>query len=163
MRIRSFLPLIAITVLGLLDLARYYPLLPEKVASHFDGAGLPNGWMPKDGFAVVTLILFGFAGLVQSLAAASLRGLPDEKINLPNKAYWLAPERRQETLGFISDHQMRFAAITQMLLVLVLHLVYTANLLPQPQLSSSIWILLGGFLAVTAVWLVLLFRRFQLR
>jgi uncharacterized membrane protein len=33
---------------AVVQLAWAYPQLPELVATHFDGAGRPNGWMRRD-------------------------------------------------------------------------------------------------------------------
>lgn len=49
------LPYLAFTLLGIVllaDLALTVPALPEPVATHFDGAGNPNGWMSRRGYAV---------------------------------------------------------------------------------------------------------------
>ena len=54
-----------------------YPRLPERVATHFGFNGTPNGWMSRAADAAFTL--------------------GTSAINIPNRAYWLAPERRRET------------------------------------------------------------------
>src|SRR6266568_3055820 len=78
--------------------------LPERVATHFDGAGHPNGWMSrsallKGGAAfglAFPLLVVGICALVRFLPAAA--------INLPRKEYWLAPERRGETNSYFLFH-----------------------------------------------------------
>ena len=41
---------LALLVLAALQIAYFYPQLPDTVASRFDGAGRPNGWAPKGAF-----------------------------------------------------------------------------------------------------------------
>ena len=52
---------VAVIYLGLLSLAIlqaawYYPRLPETVASHFSGSGIPDGWMSKQSFLLIELM-----------------------------------------------------------------------------------------------------------
>ena len=157
----SVLILSALFLLAMGDLAWHYGLLPERVASHFDNAGVPNGWMPKGAFVITTLFVMSFTAVLQSVLAGYLTRLPNEAINLPNKEYWLAPERRQETLAVFADHQMQLAAATQALLTIVFHLVYQANLSPQPQLSNTTWLYLVLFGAFMVWWVTSLIGRFR--
>jgi uncharacterized membrane protein len=73
-----------------------YRTLPDLVASHFSAGGRPDAWMSRPANAAFTL---GGAALVAALCAGPLyltRLLPDSTINIPNRAYWLAPDRRDE-------------------------------------------------------------------
>jgi len=56
---------------------------------------------------------------------------------------------------------MQLAAATQALLTIVFHLVYQANLSPQPQLSSTIWLYLILFGTFMVWWVTSLIGRFR--
>jgi uncharacterized membrane protein len=139
---------------------RYYPLLPDRVASHFGPSGLPNAWMERGQFfgvylGVVGLLTLAFLGL--SSKFASFEG---SDMKLPNKEYWLAPERRAETLQFMSGAFLRFGAGTLALMLDVFHQVFEFNLgrtktLDHPLLSLAV------YAAFTAVWVAAFHRRFS--
>lgn len=142
------------------DLAYHYPLLPERMATHFGPSGEPNGWMPKSGFAVFTVGLLAFLDAQLLGTAFFLRRIPDAQINLPNKGYWLAPARREATLATIGSYLVWFGVAIQTLVAGVFHLVYRANLTPDPRLGGTVWIYLAAFLVFTLVWLMDMMRRF---
>ncbi len=49
---RIFFALVAIAIL---QTVYYYPRVPQVVASHFDGTGVPNAWSGRDGFFALYL------------------------------------------------------------------------------------------------------------
>ncbi len=68
-----------------------YPELPERIASHFNGAGVPNGWMTKDQFFTLNAFLVGMAVFTGLFPPFMIAKVDPSLINLPNKDYWLAP------------------------------------------------------------------------
>ena len=110
-----FLGLIA---LAILQVAIYYPQMPDIIASHFDGSGTPNDWAGKTGF-------FALYGLILALLAIIFLYVPvwSEKhpkfgMNLPHRDYWLAPEQRAQTLAFFK-RQMIIMGIVHLALALL--------------------------------------------
>jgi uncharacterized membrane protein len=152
--------IVAAAVFTGVDMARLYPLLPEKVASHFDAEGVPNDWSTKKEF--VWLAGGTFAGLTLFLCAMPIivRIAPRSLINLPNKDYWLSPEQRNATFRFLTTWMLWFAALTLWLLAIVFHSAMVANLQQQPRLIS-LWWMLGGFLVAVSAMLFVLLRRFR--
>ncbi len=76
--------------------------LPPEIASSFDFAGNARDLTSRGTFAVLMLsVLAGvallFGGLATWMPHASARW-----INLPDKDYWLAPERRSTTLARVA-------------------------------------------------------------
>jgi hypothetical protein len=55
-RILLALPAIALVLLSGY-IVKIWKSLPDNVASHFDGAGVPDGWSKKGSFAAIVLIL----------------------------------------------------------------------------------------------------------
>jgi uncharacterized membrane protein len=146
-------------VVGTIDIIYYYPRLPETVASHFDASGKPDGWSTKkdlvEVFIVVTLSsAFLFLGI-----ALGLPKLPDSLINLPKKEYWLAPERRQETLSFISGYLLWFGIATLGLLICVMHQTFRANL-SESRTLENVWFFMGAYLVFLIIWVVGLLYKF---
>ena len=80
-----------------------YPRLPEKMASHFNAAGKPNGWMSKQAFLRLDLFLVGILAFLFYFSGFFMNKIPTAFINLPNKDFWLAPERRDQSLRVIAN------------------------------------------------------------
>jgi serine/threonine-protein kinase len=136
-------------------------LLPDQVASHFGFEGQPDGWMSRS----ATLLFMAVFGIVFPLLLPALfygiRHLPDSAINLPDRDYWLAPERREETYAYLFRHALWLACL-QVGFAMVLHaLVVDANLQTPPRLSGGIWVAGGLFLAGVIAWIWSLVRHFR--
>jgi hypothetical protein len=136
--------------------------LPARVASHFDGTGVANGFMPHGVYVwfmlAMVVLVPGASVFVTWLAIAS----PGARINLPNKDYWLVPERRDETIRYLRSGIVFFGAVLVMFLCYVHWLVVLANETQPVRLDNVRFV--GGlivFLAVVVCWLVLFLARFR--
>jgi len=137
--------------------------LPARIATHFDITGQPNGWMSRAFYLEFTLALaVGLPFFLIATTSFSAR-LPGSLRRIPNREYWMAPERRPATIAVFR----RFLAGMSCLLVLCvtgIHLLLVgANQdSTQPHLSSvGIWSLAGGFVVATLAWSWTLRRRFS--
>jgi serine/threonine-protein kinase len=133
--------------------------LPERVATHFGPHGEPNGWQTHSGYLRFTLI-FGAAIPLFIFGVFSLMRVGDGALmNIPRKAYWLAPERRRETFAFVQSHGFRFASLLIAFFALVHHLILTANAQTPANLplAHALWV--GGALLVSVVMLMVSFIR----
>jgi len=150
--------LLFLALIAVVQSIYFYPLMPEITASHFDSAGNPNGWMKKD-----TLIIFylGMMALLLTLFFFIPR-FPNQMRNLPNRDYWLAEEREEETNKYINSSTLRVGIATFVFLIYVMQLVFESNLNKEPVLSGYIvWALILYFIFI-AVWLFKFYRRFRL-
>ena len=136
--------------------------LPQRLATHFGGGGQADGWMTRTGY-LEFMSLFGLAfplGLVGIFALA--RFLPAAAWNLPNRDYWLAPERRAATCACLLRYALWLACL---ILALVIEMHYTtiaANREHPPHLPMRFFfMLLGCFLAGLAIWLISFYRYFR--
>jgi uncharacterized membrane protein len=154
-----FLMLIA----GLIQWVHYYPLLPERMAAHFNYEGLPNGWQPKDGFFLLMLVVVvGVTAVIPFLSARLIAARPDNQINLPQRSYWLAPERREATFRFIGAQMAWFGCGVLFVLLFGTSLAIHANLSADYLFDNSSMIkVLGGFLLLTVIWMVRFIRHFS--
>ena len=119
--------LVGLVVLFIAHFVYYYPLLPETVASHFDADGVPNGWMSKTAFVVILGATFLFT--VGSTAGVALL-LPHvhNGVNVPNREFWMAPERRATTLALISASLIWIACTVVTLLLVINYFVCRLNI-----------------------------------
>jgi uncharacterized membrane protein len=138
-----------------------YAQLPEVLASHFDARGVANGWQTKSAF-------FGFLVGVSVLAAVVGFGIPriisatpPELINLPNKRYWLAPERRAETMDFLNSYFAWLGCALFAVILLAINFAIQANLHPDRRPDATpMWFVLAGFLTFAILGTLRMFKRF---
>ena len=135
--------------------------LPDRVASHFNGAGRPDGWMDRN----THLGLMGAIGFVFPLLMSGLfyltRKMPSWLVNIPNREYWLVPERREQAFDRLFDHSLWFACLLAGFSIGMHHLITQANLNPPPTLSGSqVLICMGLFVVGLVTWVIQLNRRF---
>ncbi len=70
--------------------------LPPMVASHFDAAGQPNAFMTRSGYTrFVLCAAVGFPVVIVGILTAVYANA--KQMKLPNRDYWLAPERIART------------------------------------------------------------------
>lgn len=136
--------------------------LPERVASHFDAAGLANGYMTRDDYRVFMLAFsFGLPLLVVALIGWLPRLAPN-LINIPNRDYWLAPQRREAALATLDASALWLGCLLTAMAGGVHWLVIRANAVHPPQLENGpILALLGAFVAGLVCGIVVLMQRFR--
>lgn len=148
--------------LGFIEGLFFYSLLPDRMAIHFNAFGQADGWGYKRQF----FIFYGAIAAVMSLLFWGLplliRLVPEALINLPNKDYWLAPERKKQTLDRLSDQMLFTGCMALLLLDGILFLVIKTNLSATPVLQAEwMWGLIVAFIASNVVWTVNLIRSFR--
>jgi len=147
---------------GLLYFSFLYPQLPDPMASHFNASGAATAWIPKPGSFILMLVVTLAASVPVFLVPRSLAKLSNDKINLPNKEYWLAPERRAETIQYLGAQMGWFGCALLAFLFCGLYNALAANFRPDHHFDSgSFYIVLGAFLAFILVWLARLLSHFN--
>ena len=107
---------IAVLLLCLFEMARLWLITPDQMAAHFNAQGLPDRFAPKAEFfwfqAQTLLVVILVSLPLQVLFLV----LPPNLINMPNREFWLAPERREETIGRLNSFgAMLFGVIALMI------------------------------------------------
>ncbi|HEX8288490.1 MAG TPA: DUF1648 domain-containing protein [Pyrinomonadaceae bacterium] len=153
--------LIFLTIVFLSQLAYFYPQLPEQVASHFNFWGEPDGWMSKSSFLVFQVILLVFILGMSSLTPFLFNNLPDAFINIPNKNYWLAPERREEAMRKFAETNDNLRVALLLLFIGINHFAFQANIYGD-KLSDGVWLILCVFLLYMIYWVFQLRKTFKI-
>jgi uncharacterized membrane protein len=131
----------------LLMMAYYYPQMPRRMASHFAADGRANGWQSREAFFVLMLLVASTSAIVAFLAPRQIAARANARINLPNSEYWLAPERREQTMRFISAAMAWFGCGILFVLISGTFLALQANLALDHRFNSDAMLsVLGGFL-----------------
>ncbi|HEX5737882.1 MAG TPA: hypothetical protein VFY22_05180 [Hydrogenophaga sp.] len=135
--------------------------LPPIVASHFDGTGAANGFMSSEFYTWFMLAFVVGLPLLLTYLPAFVFNRSSARFNLPNEAYWLAPERRQETVSFLCRHMARFGMLLALLFCYSHWLVVQANVQVPPRLSTP-WFMGGLIVFVLSIilWAGVLLGRF---
>jgi uncharacterized membrane protein len=139
----------------------YWPQLPDQIATHFDGQGKPDDLISKLtatflSSGMLTILPLFFLGI-----SKLIRRLPTSTINLPNREFWLAPERRDETLSWMTGWMLWFTTAITLFMASLNHLTFIANRDAQPLSMVWFWVLLGTFLFATVFLVLIMIRRFS--
>jgi uncharacterized membrane protein len=163
LRRHSFASWVFLLLLGVAvwHMVHYYPLLPDRVASHFGGGGRPDGWSDKDSFFLVlggtlalTVLMFGALALV-------IPALPVRLVNVPHREHYLSPENQERTHGILVSFMLWFGVATMAFMILVADQTFRANLEPPHRLGDGFLIGLVAYLVFSVVATIVLIARFR--
>ena len=103
--------------------------------------------------------------LLAGLAAALLgERMPTSILNMPNRDYWLSPERRSASLAFFWTQAVWIEATTLAFLIVVAQFVFRANLAEgAPTLTRDFLLVLAAFVAGVVWQSFQIVRRFSRR
>jgi len=140
--------------------AYMYARLPARVASHFGPSGAPNGWMPRELFVGIYVFVVVLLGAMMLGTAYTLPRTPDNRVNLPHKEYWLAPERRAETYAWLQNFFFWSGIGTFALLFDVFRQALRVNLGAAARLEHPLFDL-ALYVLYAVGWVVAMMRRFS--
>jgi uncharacterized membrane protein len=136
--------------------------LPERVASHFGPDNFPNGWMPRASYLTLMLLFAVLFPIVLAVVVGFLPRVAAFTINIPHPAYWLAPQRRDDTLATLAAQGCWLGALISAFVAVAHHAILEANAAVPARLSSGLfWLLVVGFVAATVLWAGALYLRFH--
>jgi Protein of unknown function (DUF1648). len=135
--------------------------LPDRVATHFGIDGRADGWMSRSGYlAFMLAFMIGMSTFVSFVVGTLPRKFP-QWTNIPNRDYWLAFERRDESAFFLSAHGKRLAYLIVMMMLGMHYTILLANHMKPPALPGTVFTaILFGFALALVWWIVRLYRRF---
>ena len=155
---RIFFALIA---LAIIQIAYYYPQMPDVVASHFDGLGAANDWSGKNGFFELYAAMLALLILVFIYAPKWSEKRARFGMKIPNREYWLAAERLEQTKQFFRRQMLVMGVVHISLAIFTVQLAIQANLQQAPRLHHSIAWALGLYFVILIAWLIYFFLRFR--
>jgi uncharacterized membrane protein len=153
--ISAFVANLILTLVSLL-------LLPDQVAIHFRGGGVPDAWAPKWINALVFMVIqIPLFALFMSVGRLTLN-IPAKWVSLPNKDYWLKPENCVELEARFSALMEEFGFVLFVFLFIVGLLTLDANFSDPVRLNESLFVVFfAGFMLYVPYWLVKLLRRLK--
>jgi uncharacterized membrane protein len=149
---------VALLLAAAIQMLYYVPHLPPVIASHYGAGMAANGWMKTGQFFTTYFVTMCLVSLVFLGLSALLPRWPDSVINLPNKSYWLSPERRQRTLARLQDIIGALGALTLLFLLALNQLVIVTNInhsdhLPEATFVTMLLAYVGLVIAVSVYML----------
>jgi uncharacterized membrane protein len=152
----------AIVLAAIAQCVHDFPLLPDRLASHFGASGIPNGWMTKSQFFITFAVVLLPALAVEFWVSHRIANKPDARLKLPNKDYWLAPERRAETFAYFDSFFAWYGCAFLFVEVFAMGLAVRANFDTPPQLPTGPIVSdLVGFVLFNVVAVIAMLRRFS--
>ena len=162
MRNISLLVFIILLALCIAHAVYYYPLLPDRVASHFGASGQPDAWSDKETFMKIYLAVVAVLAILFPGIGFVLRKTPSSLINLPNKDYWLSSERSQETINVLSRQFLWFGSATLLLLLDIFHQSFKVHLGEAQALEHPVASIVA-YVVFAVLWSVGLIIKFMRR
>lgn len=128
--------------------------LPAVVASHFDGAGVPNGWSSRVTYSIL-LISIGVLlplGIIVMVHRLTRRGA--EHLNIPARDYWLRPENVGEAVRRVRGYMWWLGCVMTVTALGVHALILAAHRSEPPRLSTrGILVVIGGAAGAFILWI----------
>jgi uncharacterized membrane protein len=139
----------------------YFPMMPDPLASHFGMGGTADTWSPKSVFFLFEAIMFLLMVGVFIVMPWAFQKFKVRKINLPNREYWLAPERIETVYEYFRESFAWFGVVNLVFLTGIMQLVFQANLTPNPVLDNrTFMIFLIGYFVFVIIWVITFYRKF---
>lgn len=161
-RITAFLVFCVLVLLAIAHAVYYYPLLPAVMASHFDLEGQVNGWASKSEFMIAYASVVGIIGVLFVGLSLAIHKTPAWMINLPNKDYWLTPERQAVAYRWLSISMMWLGDVILACMIGIMQIIFLANLWPGWNPSTAFLVTIVLLLAVVLGWTGVCLYRFRL-
>jgi uncharacterized protein DUF1648 len=138
---------IVLTTLAAIYFWSIYSQLPDVVASHFNARGVANGWQSKSVFFAFFAGAVAIAAFLTFGIPAIFSKIPAKLINLPHKEYWLAPERKAESLAVLNRSFAWFGCAVLAVVTTAVNYAIGRNLHPELHWDTLLLLcVLGGFL-----------------
>jgi len=127
----------------------------QVVASHFDFAGRPNGWMSGPHFLLYAILAEVGLPLFFVAIGYGIRFLPVNRFtfqNIPNREYWLGPGAREEMFDCVFRNYLWMACFAAVHMLAIHLLIVYANYQTPPRFPTWAAFAVGGCFAGAVVF-----------
>ena len=148
-------------VIMALQLIFQFPELPERIPSHFDFQGNPDGWSSKSSFIIIMIAVIVGINIWYPLIGILVRKIPRSLINIPNKDYWYETPRRMEYMtGILKTMLAMMFSIMNLIFIYLFYYTYQMALELEPVLE--LWYVFIPILIITVYPIVYLYKRLKI-
>jgi len=153
---------IAVLLLCAFETVRLWNIMPPQMAAHFNIQGDPDRFVSKAQFFWFQIQTMLIVILVSLPFQVLFLVLPTSMVNIPNRDYWLAPERRTETVGRINGFGSMMFGVILLTVQSAFEISAYANLRTpitfDVQLMGMVMTLFFVVILLMLVWLIFSFR-----
>ena len=154
--------LILLAVIATVQMVLQLPYLPSPFAVQFSLHGEVTRWGTPHEFVILNLVVMASILGVSLVLPGFLGKRPSMRWNLPNREYWLAPERVAKTVDYVKRMMLWIGVMTLLLLMALFQIVVDANTRQPPNVEASRTIIvIGGFVVFMVLWALAFWRRFS--
>jgi uncharacterized membrane protein len=147
--------LIVAFVANLILMAVSLAVLPDQVAIHFGGGGLPDSWASKEFNAAVFLVLEAPFFLMFYFASRMTLGISKKFLNVPNKDYWLQEGNQTRFQKIFGRFMAEFGVAIFIFFFCISLLALQANLSDPVKLDEKVFLIVFvSYILYTLGWLV---------
>lgn len=137
------------------------PKMPASIATSFGTAGTPHAWMTRAQFVWFEVFLVAILWTAFFVFPKYLGRFPNS-LNIPNRAYWMAPERRAFTLRWIQQKMQALGVFMLVFVGLMMQATFQANLASPIRLDMTAFLTgLGVWVALVLLWTFSFVSRFR--
>ena len=154
--------LLLTAVVAIYQLATWFGPLPGIVPSHFDAQGNADDEMGKGLFVGLFVMLHAVFLVGFPLLGVLIKKLPASMINIPNREYWLAPERRESTVDYSTQFLWLMGWLSSWLMIGLFQLTALVAIGNRQTIEPEFIWMIGLYLATVAVMTATLCFRFRL-
>jgi hypothetical protein len=138
-------------------------VLPERVAIHFAGDGLPDSWSSKYFHTICFMVTDVLLFLLMYYLPQLILIFPARYINLPNRDYWLQEQNRDELKVKLGELIWEYGTFLFTFLFVAGFLAIMANLSDPVRLNLSLFLpVFIIFMIYTIYWIIKLIRSFKI-
>jgi uncharacterized membrane protein len=139
----------------------FYPILPESVPSHFGSNGKATSFSSKEMMIGSHLAVIGVLLVIFGIVGALLKNGKASYINVPNREYWFAPERRAQSSNDVLSLLLWILCSVLALMLLVFYSKAESAILETNKLGAAFYIGLAFFLLFDMFVVIYLIVRFS--
>jgi uncharacterized membrane protein len=144
------------------EMLRIWSIAPNQMAAHFNITGNPDRFVPKAEFFWFQIQTLLMVFLMSIPLQALFLFLPTNLINMPNRDYWLAPERRAKTMDTLSSFGATLFGVILLVVQAAFEISVYANLQTpiffNARLMSTIMIISLIIIGLMLIQLMVYFR-----
>jgi uncharacterized membrane protein len=127
--------------------------LPARVATHFGGNGLANGWMSKDGYLLFMLVMSTVFPLVVAAATGLIPAAGRSLI--AKRSGTMSPERLDTTLRWLRGYATIVGSLIALFILSTHFLILEANARNPARLDNSgLMVAVATFVVLLVIWII---------
>ena len=136
--------------------------LPQKIATHFNLAGNPDGFMTLQNHQSFIILSTIFFPLFMVFMVGILPAWFPSLVNISHRDYWFAPERKNQTFDYLFSMACKLGVLMVFFFVgLNVIIVVANNSNPVLMPKLHFFVVMALFLLGVFFWVVMLFLKFK--